>query len=117
MKKYILLILLISFSLIIAQGMEEEVENENIMTGLILAVENNTINFEEMWLRILPPTAKQAPVIVTNANEELIRYNNLIAPCLAEITYEYVKDEIAPRKIKVLKQYQYDSKGFIKEKK
>lgn len=119
MKKCtLLLILMISFPLIAQQ---EDISEENIMTGLILEVETNRINFEEMWLPIYHKahtahTAQPISIIVTNADGEPINYNDLTAPCLTEVTFEYIEGEIVPLKIKVLEEHQYDSDGLIKKK-
>jgi|GEM_PF-3450847 len=120
MKKCtLLLILMISFPLI-AQEQEDAYTEENIMTGLILKVETNRINFEEMWLPIYHTAQTDQRisiiVIVTNADGEPINYNDLIAPCLTEVTFEYIEGEIVPLKIKVLEEHQYDSDGLIKKK-
>lgn len=109
---------MISFPLIAQQ---EDISEENIMTGLILEVETNRINFEEMWLPIYHKshtahTAQPISIIVTNADGEPINYNDLIAPCLTEVTFEYIEGEIVPLKIKVLEEHQYDSDGLIKKK-
>ncbi len=113
----LLLILVISFPLI-AQEQTDAYTEENIMTGLILKVETNRINFEEMWLPIYHTVQKEQRIstIVINADGEPINYNDLIAPCLTEITFEYIEGEIVPLKIKVLEEHQYDSDGLIKKK-
>ncbi len=106
---------MISFPLIAQQ---EKISEENIMTGLILEVETNRINFEEMWLPIYRTahTTQPISIIVTNADGEPINYNDLTAPCLTEVTFEYIEGKIVPLKIKVLEEHQYDSDGLIKKK-
>jgi len=112
MRKYALILTLLIALPLIAQ--EADIQNENIMTGLILAVESNRINFEEAWLPIRF-IAKQRSIVVSNADDESIGLNNLTAPCLVKLTFQYIEDEIVPVKVKILKQYQYDSEGLIKE--
>jgi hypothetical protein len=120
MKKWIIFSMIFLTIPLIAQfdevAPDESVSNEYITsTGLILAVEDNSVNFEEMWLSIGPRASRATPplVIVDVADNPI----ELSAPCYVEITYFCAEnDEKIPVKIKVLKEYEYDEDGMIDTK-
>jgi len=114
-KGLILLILLISVPLI-AQDAADIQEKPVVFTGLVLAVENDSINFEERWFPTSRPTSKYVkPITIIDIDSQPIGHENLKVPFFAELTVEFIDDEAIPIKIKVLKQYRYDSDGFIRE--
>ena len=118
MKKYALLFIIILLAPLMAQQEEDEyvATDSHVRTGLIIDKKDNQINFEEMWMNAVSPRVKDAqPVIIVDALEQPLTYEDLTAPCQVEMTYTYdeSREAYVPLKIKVLQQYRYDDKGFI----
>ncbi|UCC12470.1 MAG: hypothetical protein JSW02_02740 [candidate division WOR-3 bacterium] len=118
MKKYALLFIVILFVPLMAQYEEDEhtTVDRQVRTGLIIDKKDNQINFDEMWMNVVSPRIKNAqPVVIVDALEQPLTYQDLTAPCQVEMTYTYdeSRKEYVPLKIKVLQQYEYDDKGFI----
>ena len=115
MKKILLLIISCTLLLIGQQVGDEPLDhNEYIRTGLILAIENNRINFEEMWLETASQTQKsQSSVIISDKTGTVLSFYDLEAPCEVELTYEEIDNEFRVSRIVVLEQYHYDDMGFI----
>jgi hypothetical protein len=117
MKRNALLLIGLLIVPVIAQLSADQVEEEtNVMTGYILAVESDRLNFDEMWLLLTVPGVKrEQAVVVIDGADQVIDYTQLKAPCFAEITFQYTQDHIIPVKIKIIKQHHYDDKGIIQE--
>lgn len=116
MKKCALLLIIIMLVPLIAQQEQDENMDLRVRTGLILEKKDNQINFEETWIDVVSPRVKNArPVIITDAAEEPLTFEDLTAPCQVEITltYDESRQAYVPLKIIVLEQYEYDDKGFI----
>lgn len=115
MKRSMLIIISVSLLLVGQQIEDEDIDrNEYVKTGTILAIENNRINFDEMWLETAPLRAKGQPqLIITDANGEVLGLGDLVAPCKVEITYQEKSNTRNLNKIRILEQYRYDDKGFI----
>ncbi len=118
MKKYALLLIIILLVPVTAQQEEDEyaATDKQVRTGLITDKKDNQINFEEMWINVVSPRVKNAqPVIIVDAQEQPLTYEDLTAPCQVEMIYTYdeSRKEYVPLKITVLEQYEYDDKGFI----
>jgi hypothetical protein len=117
MKKRALLLIVIMLVPLIAQQEQDEDMNLRVRTGLLLEKKDNQINFEEAWIDIVSPRVKNArPVIIVDAQDQPIMFEDLTAPCQVEMTLTYDENRQAyvPLKIIVLQQYRYDEKGFIK---
>jgi hypothetical protein len=96
-------------------GDEPLADNEYVRTGTILAVDNNRINFDEMWLDIRLQTQKgQTQTIVTDKTGASMSFSDLQAPCEVELTYREINNTFVVSKITVLAQYEYDDNGFIR---
>ena len=116
MKKYALLLIIIFLVPLMAQNEQDEDTNLRVRTGLVLEVKDNQINFEESWFDIVRPQVKNAqPVIISDASDMPLAYEDLTAPCQVEMTYTYDENrkEYVVLKIRILEQYEYDDKGFI----
>jgi hypothetical protein len=115
MKKILLIIMSFSLLLVGQQTKDEYTDhNEMVRTGTILAIENNRINFDEMWLEIAPLKAKDQPIIIiTGLSGETLSMGDLEAPCKVELTYREINNTFTPLRITMLEQYRYDDKGFI----
>ncbi len=122
MKKLALILtILIMFPL--SAETESDSKNEYKMTGFILEIRDNLINFEEAWF---PATAQHSsskahrittpPIAFSDESGNQISHADIIAPCMVEISYIIDQEgDIRPVRIKILEQYRYDDHGFIKE--
>ncbi|MGB9720263.1 MAG: hypothetical protein ACPL28_02120 [bacterium] len=115
MKLIKLILVVIPIILIAQQGTDKFQyleENADWMvpsdTGTILEIKGDSINYEEAWMRIVPNRT-----IITDKSGTTIEFKNLKPPCKVEISffgkgkYRYIKS------IKLLKQLQYTSDGYI----
>jgi len=115
MKKIMLIIMTVSLLLFAQQPADEVIDqHEYVRTGTVLAIENNRINFDEMWLKITQTRVKgQSTLVITDRSGQTVSFSDLHAPCRVELTYEEINNTFVPLKITILEQYRYDDKGFI----
>lgn len=115
MKKIILVIMTGSLLLVAQQPADEVIaHDEYVRTGTVLAIENNRINFDEMWLEINQTRVKaQSTVTITDRSGQMLSFSDLYAPCRVELTYREMNNTFVPLKITILEQYRYDDKGFV----
>lgn len=115
MKKIALVIISFSLLLVGQQAGDEYLDhNEYVRTGTILAIENNRMNFDEMWLDTAPH-AQKGPIttIVSDISGAVLSFHDLEAPCKVELIYRERDTTFVVSKITVLEQYYYDDMGFI----
>jgi len=114
--RYLLIILLPV--LVLSQGEERidtrpVVENINWQVdndqGCIMAIENNTILYEEIYMQAPP-----GGITITSADtDETLTLSNLTAPFWAEVSFYATDNGVFIKSIRFLKQFEYDSEGNV----
>jgi hypothetical protein len=105
-------------SMIVAQNVSDDADAEpQIKTthGYVLEVQPDKFNFDEDWISIIPAN-KRIPIqkiVVINEDASDAGYEDLVAPCLVELSYMLIDGNPIPTQIRVLEQYRYDEHGFI----
>lgn len=80
------------------------------LRGCVLAIEGNKVNFEESWM----PLAPDGVVIsAPNSEENIDSFDDLRAPFYADIDIYWVGDKTYISAIRMLKQFEYSSDGYI----
>jgi hypothetical protein len=83
-----------------------QVDNDQ---GCIMAIENNSICYEEIWMQTPP-----GGITITSADtDETLMLSNLTAPFWAEVSFYATDNGIYIKSIRFLKQFEYDSEGYI----
>ena len=77
--------------------------------GCIMAIENNTVQYEEVWMQAPP-----GGITITSADtDETLTLSNLTAPFWAEVSFYATDNGIYIKSIRFLKQFECDSDGYI----
>jgi len=83
-----------------------QVDNDQ---GCIMAIENNTVLYEEIYMHA-PPSG----IIITAADtDETLTLSNLTAPFWAEVSFYATENGVYIKSIRFLKQFEYDSDGNV----
>ncbi len=76
--------------------------------GTILEIKGDSINYEEAWMRIIPNRT-----VITDRSGNTLSIEKLQAPCKVEISFFGKGKHKFIISIKLLKQLQYTSDGYI----
>ena len=89
----------------VVENYDWKVDNDQ---GCVLAIENGAVMFEEQWMHA-PPSG----ITINDDAGTAITLSSLVAPFWAEVSYYGKDDKVYIQSIRFLKQFEYDSKGYV----